>query len=102
MSLNLTGQYDGAGGPIPFMLRESPTKQSLGKHVVTFPGDGTIQVDSFFDIFTELSLDGGQTFSPANLALRMDLTGIPEPAATVLAAIGGAGLCVLCRRKVRS
>jgi hypothetical protein len=100
-SLNLTGQYDGPGGPIPFTLRESPTKQSLGKHVVTFPGDGTIQVDSFFDIITELSLDGGQTFLPANSALRMDLTGIPEPSTLLLSALGATGLGVVARRRRR-
>src|ERR1017187_6099798 len=61
LSLNLSG------GTLPggIMVRESPTKQSLGKTSVrTVPADGTYRVSSFFDIFTEVSLDGGLTWSP--------------------------------------
>ena len=53
-----------------FMLRESPTKQSLGKHTLRSDPRGH-RVSSFFDVFLELSTDGGQTWTPANRAMRL-------------------------------
>lgn len=84
----------------PFMIRESPTKQSLGRVTMSAPPGGTFHIDSFFDIFTELSLDGGQTWSPSlsseGNAAPMHLApppgpGVPVPAAvwTGLALLGG-------------
>src|SRR6185436_7195149 len=61
LQLNLTG-----GG---VMVRESPTKASLGctrMRMVNDPATGIWDyISSFFDIFTEASLDGGQTWLPA-------------------------------------
>ena len=61
LALNLAG----GGLPAGVMLRESPTRASLGYASLRANGDGTFRVSSFFDIFTELSMDGGQTWSPA-------------------------------------
>jgi hypothetical protein len=48
------------------MVRESPTKASLGRTSVrSVASDGTYRISSFFDVFTEVSLDGGQTWSPS-------------------------------------
>ncbi len=74
-------QADGSNGPTRFfdtemlqldlvagagvMVRESPTKASLGRTSITNLGGGTYRIDSFFDVFTELSLDGGQTWYPS-------------------------------------
>ncbi len=58
IQLSLTG----SGG---MMIRESPTRASTGRTTQTLLGDGQYRVSSFFDIFTELSLDGGMTWSPA-------------------------------------
>jgi hypothetical protein len=102
LALNLSGSAASSGGPIPFLIRESPTLQSLGVHTVNFEPDSTYFITSFFDVFTELSLDGGQTFYPAKDPVHLEIAPAPEPASIALAAIGGAGLCVLCRRKVRS
>ena len=55
-------QLDIQGGPL--LIRESPTLQSTGKTAITNLG-GSYQIDSFFDIFTELSVDGGQTWHPS-------------------------------------
>ncbi len=66
-------QLDIAGGGLPpgVMLRESPTRQSPGKtNVRTVAGGFT--VDSFFDIFTEISFDGGQTWSPSDRPVRIE------------------------------
>jgi hypothetical protein len=49
----------------PFMIRESPTRASTGKTAITDLGGGLYHIDSFFDVFTELSLDGGQSWHPS-------------------------------------
>jgi hypothetical protein len=70
MELSLTG------GNLPggMMLRESPTLRSTGKTSVQPAGSNTFHVSSFFDIFTELSLDGGMTWSPVPAASQVRLT----------------------------
>ncbi len=67
-----------SGGTLPagMMLRESPTKQSLGKTVSRVLPDGTFFVNSFFDIFTELSVDGGTTWEPFDQALHVELENV--------------------------
>src|SRR5208337_3556103 len=61
--------------PNGVMIRESPTEPSRGQVELDAQSDGTYQITSFFDIFTELSLDGGNTWSPAtNGPVRMQLT----------------------------
>jgi hypothetical protein len=62
----------------PIMLRESPTKQSLGKHTIRSDPRG-YRVSSFFDVFTELSTDGGATWIPADRSIRMQVNA-PPPA----------------------
>ncbi len=50
-------QLDIQGGGL--MIRESPTQESRGSTAITDLGGGMYHIDSFFDVFTELSLDGG-------------------------------------------
>jgi hypothetical protein len=71
-----------SGGDLPpgMILRESPTLDSTGTETVTDLGKGQFQISSFFDVFTELSLDGGQTWTPASGPLELTLTSVPEPA----------------------
>jgi hypothetical protein len=89
-------------GSEPITIRESPTLASVGELRSTFVADGTYRIDSFFDVFTEISLDGGQSYHPANAALRMTLASIaPEPGAILLAAIGLAGFGLVARRRKR-
>jgi hypothetical protein len=99
MSLDITGMYPGSNGPIPFILRESPTLASLGQHSIAHAADGSFLIDSFFDVFTELSLDGGQTFYPARSSFELDLTGIPEPSSLVLAGLAAVGLAFFVQRR---
>ncbi len=82
-------QLDISGGGLPggVMIRESPTKQSLGKTTITDLGGGQFHVDSFFDVFVELSLDGGQTWSPGNQSMHVG-GGVPEPSTLTLAGLG--------------
>ena len=59
------------------MIRESPTRASSGQtHVKAVPGG--FMIDSFFDIFVEISLDGGQSWSPALDAVHMELQVDPQ------------------------
>src|SRR4029077_4306857 len=52
-----------------FLLRESPTLPSTGQTTITDTG-GQFHINSFFDIFTEISLDGGATWTPAQSAVH--------------------------------
>jgi hypothetical protein len=80
----------GGGLPPGVMIRESPTLQSPGQTTVQPIGGGLYKIDSFFDVFTELSIDNGQTWAPGSAA--MVATGMPEPASLSLVVIGGIAL----------
>ena len=60
-------QLDIQGGTLPpgVMIRESPTLQSTGQTTIAHNGAG-FHIDSFFDIFTELSTDGGASWIPSS------------------------------------
>ena len=106
---NVTGTFDtemlqmnlSGNTPLgPFMIRESPTKQSTGITSIADIGGGQFRIDSFFDVFTELSIDGGQTWMPAtNGSGHVEL--VPEPSSMVLCGLGIAavGLAAVRRRK---
>ncbi len=59
-------QLDLVGGTLPsnVRLRESPTRASSGKTSIQFLGGDQYRISSFFDIFTELSIDDGATWTP--------------------------------------
>jgi hypothetical protein len=87
-----------AGGELPggVMIRESPTKASLGRttssSVLT---GGGYQTDSFFDIFTEVSTDGGASWmpsvaGPATVALEPLTTPRPVIITSIKPGVGGA------------
>ena len=74
-------QFDVQGGSLPpgVLIRESPTRASLGRTTLQSQADGTWRIGSFFDIFTEVSLDGGQNWSPTVSPTRCNLKPIaPE------------------------
>jgi PEP-CTERM motif len=98
LSMSLTGG--------PLMIRESPTRASTGKTSITQIGPSLYHIDSFFDVFTELSLDGGATWMPSNMGsdgqshpTRVYLGGIPEPASIALLALGLVGIAGMIRRR---
>lgn len=72
----------------PMMIRESPTLQSLGRTTITDIGGGLFKIDSFFDVFTELSIDGGQTWMPDfGGPVHMEL--VPAPGAAAMLGLLG-------------
>ena len=81
LSLNLSG----ADLPAGIQIRESPTRASSGQHRVTHLTGGGYMVSSFFDIFLEVSTDGGQTWTPADrpmhseMGLGVELSPEPQP-----------------------
>lgn len=100
-------QLDLQGGSLPpgVMIRESPTKQSLGRTTQTPIGGGLFQIDSFFDVFTELSIDGGQNWMPGtngNDGAMRTVGGLPEPSSAVLALLGAVALGRFGFRRRRS
>jgi hypothetical protein len=90
------------GGNLPpnVMIRESPTLDSTGRSTctaLTGPSGG-YEIESFFDVYTEITLDGGQTWYPSIDSAPMHMTGTPEPATLSLLVLGG--LALLGRRRV--
>lgn len=73
-----------------FRLRESPTLDSVGQTSVQPIGGGVYQIDSFFDIFTEVSIDGGASWTPATQSVR--LVSVPEAGPLSLAGLAAVGL----------
>jgi hypothetical protein len=102
LQLDLSGNLPGIGA---VMIRESPTLASLGTTSVTnIPGTTALyRIDSFFDIFTELSVDGGQTWNPVtNGPTRVDLqSAAPEPGTWFLLSTSLAGLAAFRLRRRR-
>jgi len=95
LQLNLSGLT-----PLgPVLVRESPELHSFGQTEIDDLGNGTFRIDSFFDVFTELSLDGGQNWIPSNGSSLVSLQETPEPGTFVLSGLALAGLGFLTRRR---
>lgn len=83
-------------GPTPFgpiEIRVDPVTPSTGQTTIQNIGGGQFRIDSFFDVFTDLSLDGGQTWIPSTGSTHVDLTNaVPEPSTWAMLLLGFAGL----------
>jgi hypothetical protein len=95
LALNLTGTSTFG----PYLLRESPTLASTGQTKITDIGGGLYHIDSFFDVFTELSVDGGNSWMPSTGSSHVDLNPAPEPTAATLVGVGLLGMFGLARRR---
>jgi hypothetical protein len=76
LSMDVSGG-GGGGGAGGVMLRESPTRASIGRTSVQKNAAGGYRIGSFFDVFTEISLDGGATWSPVADATHVEFLGQP-------------------------
>jgi hypothetical protein len=63
----------GGGMPEGVLVRESPGTVSSGRTTVTTVSRGRYRVESSFDVWLELSLDGGRSWSRAAAPVRMTL-----------------------------
>ena len=84
-----------SGGSLPpgVMIRESPTLHSTGQTSIVDYGNGTYCVGSYFDIYTELSLDGGMTWMP-DLLGPAHMAIVPEPSCLMLLGLGALALAI--------
>jgi hypothetical protein len=64
------------------LLRQGSPSAPNGQTQVTDLGNGQFQFTSFFDVFFDISLDNGTTWTPAELPHH--LTALPEPASIAL------------------
>lgn len=92
-------QMDISGLPGGIQLRIDPVTPSTGPTAITSVGINEFGISSFFDIFTDISLDGGNTWTPALNAPALTLEPAPEPGTIALLSLGGAGLLWKRRRK---
>jgi len=96
-------QLTGTLGPFSVEIRESPTLPSIGQTSI-LPAGGGYRIDSFFDVFTELSINGGpwipndalSAYGPPG-STHVDL--VPEPTSIVLLALGVLGFAGMARRR---
>jgi hypothetical protein len=72
VSLSLVGMAEGS----TIEIRESPDLASLGQADIADLGGGLYQIDSFFDVFTELSVDSGPWMPQVNQPVRLTLVPI--------------------------
>src|SRR5262245_12685310 len=74
-----------------FKLQNTTMDESSPPVALPAPGS-SFQANSFFDVFTEISIDGGQTWLPrqtgATLGLQIEYLGLNAPPGTQSAALG--------------
>jgi hypothetical protein len=95
VSMSLSGDVGG----VSIEIRESPGLPSPGRVRVLDIGTGDYQIDSFFDVFVELSVDGGPFQPQTNEAGRISLWFLPEPGSLLMLIAGVPFLCGLARRR---
>lgn len=69
----VTFELQGTGMPAGIMVRESPRLPSTGTTTVTSLSGGQSRVETSYDVWLDISLDGGGTWSSADEAVRMTL-----------------------------
>ena len=97
IQMDLSGDVGG----VSIEIRESPSKPSPGQVRILDIGGGNYQIDSFFDVFVELSINGGPFQPQTNEASRMELIPVPEPSRFLMLLTGAPLLHWLASRKQR-
>jgi hypothetical protein len=75
-----------------------PDTTSTGSATISPSGNG-FQIQSFFDVFTEITVNGGNPIPTSPAATEFDLASVPEPGSAGLALMGGIVLSALWRRR---
>jgi len=85
LSMDLTGNVSGT----PVEIKLDPNNATMGSTTITdISGNGTLfHITSYFDVFTEISINGGAPIAQSDGAVRMTLTAVPEPSTRVVVAI---------------
>jgi hypothetical protein len=97
-SMDLTGTVGGHAVEV----KTDPTLPSTGETTITPTGGGQFRIASFFDVFTELSLDSGPFIPQQNGPTRVTATSVPEPSSmALLGAMGTFGAATLFLRRHR-
>jgi hypothetical protein len=73
--------------PSGILLRESPTLASTAQILRRDLPDGRFQIASFFDVFVEMSADGGGTWTAGSSSMQF-MTAVPEPGSLALLSAG--------------
>jgi hypothetical protein len=68
-----TFELGGTAAPAGVMVRESPSVASPGRTTITALSGGRYRIETYYDVWLELSLDGGGTWHPADNAVHMTL-----------------------------
>jgi hypothetical protein len=87
LTLDLTGTVAGHSEE----FKTDPSNPSTGQATISDAGGGLFRINSFFDVFTDLSLDHGP-FVPASKSDRLTGQVTPEPTSLVLLGLGALGL----------
>ena len=91
----ISASFIGNLGGMSVTVQEDPGNDSMGQTEIIDIGGGLYHINSFFDVYTELTIDGGNFITAPSDAVRMNL--VPEPATLSLLVLGG--LAVLRRRR---
>ncbi len=94
LSMDLTGTV--LGNSVEIML--DPANPTVGQTSIVADGPGMYTITSFFDVFTELSLNGGPFIPQNNGPTLVQLQPLPEPTSMVLLSVGGLALLRRGRR----
>ena len=98
----LSMDLSGLTGPVRIDPTIDPIRMSTGHVTVLKREDGEFHIDSFFDVFTELSLDNGTTWMPsAGSTPLMASYDTPEPSTWALLVCAGMTLAVLRVRRTK-
>ena len=73
----LTFALGGGAAPGGATVRESPSRVSSGQTTVTALSGGRYRIETYYDVWLEISVDGGSTWVPADGAVRMTLGRAP-------------------------
>ncbi len=98
LSMDMTGIVGGYS----VVLKLDPANPTLGQTTISNAPNGMFRIDSFFDVFTEISLDGGSTYTPQSSGAMVSLQTVPEPSSLVIGATASViGLACVARRRRR-